>query len=273
MLLSRELICMDSPRFLEVSEAVLSSGSKLRFHARGLSMQPNILDGDLVVVAPVQFSDLRRGQVVLSDSDKGLKLHRIISIENSQRLITTRGDASNQADLPVSKVLGKVVEIQRAGKTLSFTGELSHFRQTSNRLLRRLQLASSLRLRKLASASIPAGRTLQSATAGIVAALVIQGICYFLDQSATRGRLEDHIFVNWISLLLAPFSFLSRMNNPDGPLAVSLYALPFMLLANGGFYVACYRSAELIFKRIIQKAEREEVSIMQSDSTSADPTL
>ena len=45
-----DTIWRDSPRFRAMCEALLSSGHRVRFQVRGLSMQPNLRDGDAVVV-------------------------------------------------------------------------------------------------------------------------------------------------------------------------------------------------------------------------------
>ncbi len=42
----------DSLQFAVVCEAALDDGVRVRFRADGRSMQPNVLDGDTVVVAP-----------------------------------------------------------------------------------------------------------------------------------------------------------------------------------------------------------------------------
>ena len=59
----------DSPRFRAMCEAVLAAGSRVRFHVRGMSMQPNLLDGDQVVVVPASSNkELRKGEIVLVES-------------------------------------------------------------------------------------------------------------------------------------------------------------------------------------------------------------
>ena len=158
MLASGEVLCLDSPRFRAMSEAVLAGGCNIRFQARGLSMQPNIHDGDLVVVAPAAFSELRIGHVVLTEFGGGLKLHRIISIESTKGLITTKGDASCEPDVPVDKVLGRVIEVHRFDRTISFSGQFSVARDSFHRLARRLKLACAVRFEKMLSVPPSAGR-------------------------------------------------------------------------------------------------------------------
>jgi len=136
-------------------EAILADGSAIRFKARGLSMQPNILDGDVVLVAPVPFSELRTGEVVLTEAGEGLRLHRIVSIDRANRQVSTRGDASCEPDSTTGRVLGRVVEIARNGRRISFSGRLRTAQQMASRFTRRLGLASAARLKNLFSSSTP----------------------------------------------------------------------------------------------------------------------
>ena len=149
MLFESEVLRFDSPQFRAMSEAILASGAAIRFKARGLSMQPNLLDGDTVLVAPVPISDLKIGDVVLTEASQGLKLHRIVSIDCGKRQIITRGDASRENDFPVENVLGRVVEIERSGRRLAFAGPFRSAQQTVRRLARRLRLAVTHQLEKV----------------------------------------------------------------------------------------------------------------------------
>src|SRR6266852_8113551 len=82
-----------SPQFAAVCDALLQRGLKVRFRARGASMQPNILDGDTVVVAPAAGNDLGRGDVVLARGEDGFRVHRIVKNGLGGGAIVTRGDA------------------------------------------------------------------------------------------------------------------------------------------------------------------------------------
>ena len=95
---SKPELWTDSPRFRAMCEAVLAQGAQVRFHVSGMSMQPNLLDGDTVVVAPAQRADLRRGDIVLTQSSEGLRVHRFISADVSGGIVT-RGDAGQGLSL------------------------------------------------------------------------------------------------------------------------------------------------------------------------------
>jgi hypothetical protein len=153
-----EILRMDSPRFRQISEAMLAGGSAVRFRANGLSMQPNILDGDAVTIVPVSLDALRVGKVVLAETDEQLKLHRITSINRATAVITTRGDASMEDDLPASKILGQLLEIERDGRVIRFSGRHRIAQHTAARLARRLRLAFILRWNRLVAGSTSATR-------------------------------------------------------------------------------------------------------------------
>ena len=70
---------MDSPRFRAMCEALLESGHQVRFQVSGLSMQPNLREGDAVIVVRAEAADLRRGDIVLSEDNDGLRVHRLVS--------------------------------------------------------------------------------------------------------------------------------------------------------------------------------------------------
>lgn len=71
------------------------------------SMEPELYKGDLLVVNKV--SSVAVGDVIMFKSDGLLTVHRIVEINGEQ--ITTRGDANNANDNPItnSDVIGKVL--------------------------------------------------------------------------------------------------------------------------------------------------------------------
>jgi signal peptidase I len=102
-----------SELFLDLAAELLSRGHGVRFRAGGDSMHPAIRDGEAVTVEPVSPAALRRGDVVLYQSARGLTVHRLVDIEESQFLM--RGDSAGSADEPVERqrILGKVVAVER----------------------------------------------------------------------------------------------------------------------------------------------------------------
>src|SRR6267142_3638975 len=107
------------------------------------------------------------------------------------------------------------------------------------------------------------GRATQAATAGILVTLAIQGVCILFDRTVGFGRVENHVLLNWLNLLFAPFSFISRMYDPDGPMAVSWSGFPLVVLANACYFVASAMLLELIFMRALGKLENDEAGLKQ----------
>ena len=101
--------------------AVLERGKSFRFQAKGWSMSPFILDGDLISVSPISNAKLKTGEIVAYINLRSNKLvvHRIVSVQQNAYLI--RGD--NQADqdselIPPENILGRVTRIERAGRNI-----------------------------------------------------------------------------------------------------------------------------------------------------------
>jgi len=89
----------------------------VRFAARGGSMAPGILHGEVVVVAPIGNDPVELGEIVLVASKaEGLMVHRVIEVrgDGPGMRIVTRGDASQIADKPTGRdeILGKVIRIE-----------------------------------------------------------------------------------------------------------------------------------------------------------------
>jgi uncharacterized repeat protein (TIGR01451 family) len=147
----------NSALFGAVCEALLQRGLKVRFRARGQSMQPNIFDEDAVVVAPVARPELRRGEVVLARGKDGLLVHRIVGQGRAPGEVITRGDAGQENDPASSFVLGSVVAIERNGKMSSFEKRGTGLLHGARSLLRRLKLAGARRWRRLGTAFLVLG--------------------------------------------------------------------------------------------------------------------
>jgi len=105
------------PDFQSLLEQLLGSGVSVRFAARGGSMAPGILHGEVVVVAPIGDDPIELGEIVLVASKaEGLMVHRVIEVrgDGPGMRIVTRGDASQIADKPTGRdeILGKVIRIE-----------------------------------------------------------------------------------------------------------------------------------------------------------------
>ncbi|MGC2531216.1 MAG: hypothetical protein WA639_26005, partial [Candidatus Acidiferrum sp.] len=145
-------IVRNSTQFGDVSAALLQSGMKVRFRANGLSMRPNILDNDSVIVAPVDQKELRRGDVALTHGADGFRVHRVATAPSSGALIT-RADSGQENDAATDLVLGKVIAIERDGRVQSLASPGQKYLHAFRTFAHQCQQATALRFRKLASAS------------------------------------------------------------------------------------------------------------------------
>ena len=90
------------PRFLGFQEYNVISGS----------MEPEIPVGSLVYVKQVGFGELQTGDIIAFTSGASVVTHRVVEMDSTTQLITTKGDANDAKDfMPVAftNVLGKVV--------------------------------------------------------------------------------------------------------------------------------------------------------------------
>src|SRR5215467_9255833 len=145
---SKYQLWTDSPRFRSMCEAVLATGNNVRFHVSGQSMQPNLLDGDVVVVAPARHSELRRGDVILSHDHCSLRVHRLVS-ESSVNVLTTRGDSGIANDPDPQRLLGRLVAVERNGRCFPVNSPAQKAFQVLRLSFHRLKLAASRQLRRL----------------------------------------------------------------------------------------------------------------------------
>jgi uncharacterized repeat protein (TIGR01451 family) len=138
----------DSKRFAAICEAVLQAGVPVRFRARGRSMQPNVLDGDVVEIAPAAGESLRRGDIALTRTGDALLLHRAIGREAVSGAIVTRGDAGLAQDQPPDAVWGKVISIERGGRRRSADGRLAKLIHAAHKHAHRVRRAILLRAKR-----------------------------------------------------------------------------------------------------------------------------
>ncbi len=109
--------------FEELAVDLLKAGHLLRFRARGSSMHPLVRGGDILVVRPVEQDEMKVGDIVLYRAPSaGIVAHRIVEMHTrgGQALLVVRGDATSTPDPQVlwSQVLGRVVSIERRGRTI-----------------------------------------------------------------------------------------------------------------------------------------------------------
>jgi len=108
------------PAFTEILSAVLERGSSLSFQAKGFSMAPFIMDGDVITVAPFCEKSLGIGIVVafFNPQYEKIMVHRIVGKKNGYFLI--KGDNAPEVDGMIAHehILGYVTEVKRRGKNV-----------------------------------------------------------------------------------------------------------------------------------------------------------
>lgn len=105
-----------APRRDALAARSLRLGTTLRVRARGGSMLPFLLDGDVLVVRPAAAAEVRTGDVICYEPPSGgLCLHRVIA--RGERGFVTRGDALTYVEVvPDAALLGVVTARERRGR-------------------------------------------------------------------------------------------------------------------------------------------------------------
>jgi hypothetical protein len=74
------MISPKSEVFLAVAGGLLSRGHRVRFRAEGDSMHPAIRGGEAILVEPVSPAHLKKGDIALYLSGRGITAHRVVKI-------------------------------------------------------------------------------------------------------------------------------------------------------------------------------------------------
>ncbi|HTZ49047.1 MAG TPA: C25 family cysteine peptidase [Verrucomicrobiae bacterium] len=147
----------DSRLFAELCEALLRRGDAVQFRVSGASMQPNLVDGDDVLVTAAKPEDLHRGDVVLARNDMGFQVHRVVQVSADNAQVITRGDSGQKSDSPAQHILGKVIAAERRGKRLKMAGLGARVRHSLRILVHRAKLSSIRRFKQVWSISVLGG--------------------------------------------------------------------------------------------------------------------
>lgn len=121
---------LQSTEFANLVEDLLRQGKEVRFAAPGSSMWPVIRENERITIEPVGRAPLETGDIVLYRRGKRVMAHRILRIEpaadcaaadavGALRLIL-RPDAQGAGEEAVtaSQVLGRVISVERGGKSV-----------------------------------------------------------------------------------------------------------------------------------------------------------
>ena len=135
-----------SSMFFKVTVDLLKSGQSVRFQAPGRSMTPTIREDETITINPVSASTVRKGDIILYNNETGVIAHRVIRIEKKDASLQPhsfilRGDASITDDKPVApgQVLGKVVSVERHGRSIALCGMWAKTKRMTRLLASRLK--------------------------------------------------------------------------------------------------------------------------------------
>ncbi len=97
-----------------------AAGPPAYFH--GLTMQPHLVEGDLVVTEPVAAADVRLGDVITYRFEDKFPTRRVVARDGRADRFTCMGDSIpgwREYDVPYEDVLARVVRRQRGGEWLA----------------------------------------------------------------------------------------------------------------------------------------------------------
>jgi signal peptidase I len=122
---------------------ILSAGHTARFRASGDSMYPAIRNGDYLSIVRCLMAELRRGDIVLAATERGLTAHRVVRITERDGVlqVTTRGDNALRTDRPIGapQILGRVVHIDQGTNVRQSGPESATMMRFAAVLVRRLR--------------------------------------------------------------------------------------------------------------------------------------
>ncbi len=108
-----------------LAEGLLAHGRTIKFSAPGGSMRPTIRGGEVIHVEPVRPASIGAGDIILFHQGTRIVAHRVVRIAQLRgtRAFLTRGDAAFAADpwVAAGAVMGKVVAVERGGRTVALT--------------------------------------------------------------------------------------------------------------------------------------------------------
>jgi signal peptidase I len=112
---------------------ILGAGDRVRFQAKGESMRPFLLDGDLLEVVPAAVEEIVRGDVVLIRRNiGGLIAHRVVNRKKLDGIPTflIKGDNCFQPDgwFGPENILGRAEFLERGEQRIRLTGSAQRVR-------------------------------------------------------------------------------------------------------------------------------------------------
>lgn len=101
----------------DLADELLDKGTSLRIEASGYSMYPAIRPGNIIIIKPVPWEELKCGMIIAWKRENDMVVHRLVLAYESdgRRYYITRGDSCRSSDKPVTgdMVAGRVEAIYK----------------------------------------------------------------------------------------------------------------------------------------------------------------
>lgn len=118
-LYSTQMPANDEKIKLDLALECLAESGNLRLRVTGASMLPQIRPGSNVLIRRAAAAEMKPGDVVLARAGDGVRLHRLVEVQDTgtERLWITRGDNHAHLDPPMKceQLLGVLAHVERQG--------------------------------------------------------------------------------------------------------------------------------------------------------------
>ena len=116
----------------KILRLMVSSRKRFKFSCTGKSMSPFFHNCNLIEIDPVDFNDVRIGDVVFYyNKGSNLIAHRVVkkSIENKKLRLITKGDFASRTDAPIEKsdLIGKSIAVYNKNGFISSRFGISRY--------------------------------------------------------------------------------------------------------------------------------------------------
>lgn len=76
------------------------------------SMWPALKKGDLIFIHSIKPEAIEKGDIIVYTNPRGYTIHRVVNIHFEKNSLTTKGDANNVSDAPITfdLIIGKTLE-------------------------------------------------------------------------------------------------------------------------------------------------------------------
>lgn len=109
---------LSGPALVELLRAVLDKGKPFRFRAKGFSMSPFVMDGDVITISPLGGVAPHLGEIAAyACAETGrLIVHRVAGKRGNSYLIMGDNNPEEHDLAPEANLLGRVTRVERNGR-------------------------------------------------------------------------------------------------------------------------------------------------------------